>query len=562
MLAKALTNESEDIRYWSVRSLGKIGRPALHNLLEVKKHPNNRMRLFAVYALAEIGSEIVMNPLIECLGDQSWPVRNAASEALHSMGKGAITSLIKAIGSDNDDISFWAQKVLANFGDAAVQSLIDALDDKKDKKDKTWGKKSDEDKDRDYMRKYAIVALGKIGTKASLKPLLEILESEDVDECETVVESLGDIKNPELVERLLEFIASVESESVVTWMAKILTNIGDVGKPVFFKSLRHPSKEVRFWVIKVLGTFTGTDVLRAILFALKDPEPDIRVQAILALDEFDESPLEAVPFLVKMVNDPEFPVRLETYKVLGKIGEEKSINMMIERYIQESEVNRAEIIEAFQQIESSNLMVSLLKSLRVTEVEQIQTAIVGIVERICDSPVKRDLLVKQLDPDEETSAIWGIKILSKFEDESVVNGILNLLSSESENVVTAATVGLVSYLTSGNFVIRDNVSNSLTELGTKIIKPLLSTMDSGDDFMKMNVFQVIENMGEEILPVLEELAGDKGTTYYSSALELYSSLQRSSTISAKKQWKPKPKEDDTKKSDSELEDIMAKMKLK
>ncbi len=545
-LEGVLGNESEDIRYWAVRSLGKIGgTAAMRVLLEVKKHPNNRMRLFAIYALAEIGTDEVIDPLVESLGDPSWPVRNSAGNALNAMGKTSMKPLIKAIGHENDDISFWAQKVLAQFGDKAVQTLIDSLADKSDAN----------------MRKSAIVALGKIGTTASLKPLLEIIESLQVEECEYVVDALADIKNPELVERLLEYTATCKDEQILTWVAKIIINVGEHGKPVFFRFLKHESKEVRYWVAKVLSTLEGKDVLRALLFCLKDAEPEVRCVAIQSLESIGEG-LEVVPFIVKMLEDEDLTVRHEAYKMLGKLGEPGSIEAVVRRYAAEQETDRPNILSIFQQIESSNLMVGLLKALNATSDADLQRAIVQIVEKICDSPLKRDLLVKSLDPDDPTAAIWGIKILSQFDDDFVVDGIVRMLDSKTSMVVHAATIGLANYLTSGNWAIRDKVTAALTQAGTRVVKPLLMATDRKNEFQKMNVYQVIENMGEQILPVLEELAQEKGTAWQGMAIELFTTCQRSSRVQGKK-WTPKPKpaEGET-KTDGELEDIMARMKLK
>lgn len=545
-LEAALSNESEDVRYWSVRAIGKIGgAPAMRVLLEVKKHPNNRMRLFAIYALADIGTDEVIDPLVESLGDPSWPVRNTAGNSLNAMGKTSMKPLIRAIGHENEDISFWAQKVLAQFGDKAVQTLIDSLADKADAN----------------MRKSAIVALGKIGTTASLKPLIEIIESQHVEECETVVDALADIKNPELVERLLDYTAKCTDEQVLNWVAKIIINVGEAGKPVFFKSLRHESKEIRFWVAKVLATLEGQDVLRALLFCLKDVEPEVRIQAIQSLESMGEG-FETVPYLVKMLEDAELTVRHEAYKLLGKLGEPNSVGTLVARFMREEETDRANIVSIFQQVESSNLMVGLLKGLNAATDVELQRAIVQIVEKICDSPLKRDLLVKSLDPDDPTAAIWGIKILSQFEDDSVVEGVIKMLQSGNATVVHAATIGLSNYLQSGNWAIRDKVTAALTATGVKVIKPLLMGTDRKNDFQKMNVFQVIENMGEGILPALGEMTQDKNAPYYHLALELYTSCQRSSRVQGKK-WTPKPKTDDTgERADGELEDIMARMKLK
>jgi hypothetical protein len=206
-------------------------------------------------------------------------------------------------------------------------------------------------------------------------------------------------------------------------------------------------------------------------------------------------------------------------------------------------------------------LVGLLKALNATADADLQRAIVQIVEKICDSPRKRDLLVKSLDPDDPTAAIWGIKILSQFEDDSVVEGVIKMLESKSAMVVHAATIGLANYLTSGNWSIRDKVTVALTQTGPRVVKPLLMATDRKNDFQKMNVFQVIENMGESILPVLEEMTQEKGAAWQGLAIELFTTCQRSSRVQGRS-GRRSPSPPRASRTDGELEDIMARMKLK
>jgi hypothetical protein len=135
-----------------------------------------------------------------------------------------------------------------------------------------------------------------------------------------------------------------------------------------------------------------------------------------------------------------------------------------------------------------------------------------------------------------------------------------MLKCEEEKLIIAATTGLSKYLASGNWVIRDKASDALTLKGTKIIKSLLSGTDKNDDFMKMNVFQVIENMGDAVIPILQEIVDEKDPSNSRLGLELFTSLQKSNRIGSKKREKTgenkKPKKSD------DLEDIMARMKLK
>ncbi|MEZ7893066.1 MAG: HEAT repeat domain-containing protein [Candidatus Wallbacteria bacterium] len=543
-VTKTLSNESEDVRYWAIQSLGMIGGEAMGPLLKLLAHPDKRMRLFAVKALGTLQNSEVIEPLIGALGDKSWPVRVSAADNLERIGEYAIRPLIKAIGSDNTDISFWSQKILQNFGDKAVQTLINSLQDKADK-----------------YRPHTIKALGRIGTKNSIKPLLEIISAGIIEECEVILESLSDIKNGQLIEYLLETVATTDDGNVVTWVSQILSTVKDAGKTVYFKALKHENISVRIQACKLLASYEGDDILKALWFAMQDKVLEVRIQAIKSVGEIGQG-LNVIPYLLKLIKDQEILVRLEVYKLLAKIGAPASMMPLLEAYQQETPENQVRVMNSFKEIESTNFMISTLSILDSVD-EQMRPLILKIVGHVCDSPLKRDMLIKNFETSTPQTVYWIIQVLSKFDDEQIPEALIKLL--EREDVFECSVQALSKYLTtdgSRNFVVREKVNNALTKAGIKVIKPLLNCVDKTDEFMKMNAFQIIENMGEQIQEILKEVAADKSNQGYTLAVELLGSITRSARAGGVTQkWTPKLK-DAGPKTDDQIEREMAKAKIK
>ncbi|MCA9422571.1 MAG: HEAT repeat domain-containing protein, partial [Nitrospira sp.] len=193
--------------------------------IDLLNDPEWVVRREAVITLGEMGDERCVEPLVRCLRDGDWQVRDAAVEAIAMIGSPAVDlllryirdydarkSVIKALGKINDervldplismlhndefkDDATWA---LAELGQPAVGRLLECL------------KNQDE-----VIRKQAILALGEIKDSSSVDLLIERLQDPDWFirlSSAAALEKIGDprgreaikplIKDPDLVVRL------------------------------------------------------------------------------------------------------------------------------------------------------------------------------------------------------------------------------------------------------------------------------------------------------------------------------------------------------------------------
>jgi len=143
----------------------------------------------AVITLGEMGDERCIEPLVRCLRSDEWRIRDAAVEALANIGSPAVEMVIrylrdwdarkdaiKTLGKINDErvldplISMLridefkddATNALAELGQPAVERLTECLNDKEE-----------------FVRKQAILALGRIKDPAAVDSLIEKLKDED-----------------------------------------------------------------------------------------------------------------------------------------------------------------------------------------------------------------------------------------------------------------------------------------------------------------------------------------------------------------------------------------------
>jgi len=156
----------------AIESLVEIGEPAVEPLIQALKDEDSFVREGAAEALGKIGDKRAVEPLIHALNDEDWQVRWEAAEALDELGYEPKNDTEKAyylIARKN-----WDE--LVKMGEPAVEPLIQAL------------------KDEDiFVREAAVEALGKIGDKRAVEPLIHVLDYARVrqDKVVTALEKIG-----------------------------------------------------------------------------------------------------------------------------------------------------------------------------------------------------------------------------------------------------------------------------------------------------------------------------------------------------------------------------------
>jgi HEAT repeat protein len=211
-LIRALQDESSWVRQKAVKSIAKIaGDNAINQLIEILKDRDSDVRKNACIALGFIHREEAIEPLIVALQDPSTRVRASAASALGKINsKLAVPQLTIALQDPSDLV----QRIVANTlgkiqSDLAIESLTDNLRQryfqsvikKKQQQQRVISRNTEESSDRfinelavdnelNYISKLinnlhyqyrkdqlrTVKILGKIGTKATIEPLLIFLD--------------------------------------------------------------------------------------------------------------------------------------------------------------------------------------------------------------------------------------------------------------------------------------------------------------------------------------------------------------------------------------------------
>ncbi|HIE28284.1 TPA: hypothetical protein EYP66_13450 [Candidatus Poribacteria bacterium] len=312
-LAKALRNESEEVRLNIVEVLKEIGQPAVPALTEALSDESEKVREKAADAIGDIGekAQAAVPALIEMLNDVSEEVRVEAADALGDMrasSQEAISALIKALSDESKDLRRIAAEALGNIGEPAkdaVPALMEVLND-----------------ESEAVRRKAIEALGDISAaaKSAVPALMEILNDESKSLRRKAIEALGEIGTPAApaVPALIKALNS-KSDDIQEEASKALGKIGEPAIPELEKALRYGSKSLRRQIANLLGDI-GEPAVPLLIEMLNDTSESMRREAADELGDIGELAAPAVPALMKALSDESERVRREATDALEDIG--------------------------------------------------------------------------------------------------------------------------------------------------------------------------------------------------------------------------------------------------
>ena len=179
-LIACLRDENTWVGQRAAKALGKLGdKRAVDALIACLEDRGSYSHREAAESLGKLGDKRAVEPLIACLNDNNSFVRREAAEALGKLGDARVAELLLPCLEDREDLGVCecAMKAIIKLGESrrAVEPLIARLGDR----------------DNQFARRFAAEALGKVGDKRSLVPLIASLKDNDGDTREKAAEALG-----------------------------------------------------------------------------------------------------------------------------------------------------------------------------------------------------------------------------------------------------------------------------------------------------------------------------------------------------------------------------------
>ncbi|MFO7792765.1 MAG: HEAT repeat domain-containing protein [Candidatus Saliniplasma sp.] len=268
----------------SAKALGILGdRLALGPLLRsLDDEDEEAVRSNVILAIGHIDSERGIEPLIECLKDDSWVIRHDAAIALGHIGN-----------------------------EEAVKALDELLEKEEDIE----------------IKQKAVESLGEIGGEKAHDILMEHLDDISVEE--EVIKALVKIDGDEILPHLAQKIKDGE-KSVREAAVQGLASIGDEDScELLVESLKDESWRIREEAAKALGELNYKDAEPKLAEALDDSNQYVVEAALESLGKIGDD--ETIEVIKRKLDSEKPEIRSSAVKALGETGTEHSTEVLLDR---------------------------------------------------------------------------------------------------------------------------------------------------------------------------------------------------------------------------------------
>jgi len=290
------TSYPDELRIKAAWALGEIKAHA-GPLAEHLRDPNPFVSLEMALALCKMDDPRGDSVILASLVSEEEGVVKRAKEGLREAGYHATRPLLLAFeGPWPEKVRKQAKEVLNGL----VEDLIAAL-----------GSSNRE------QRRRAAEALGEIGDRRAIPPLVEKLEDSDRSVRMAAATALSKIGDKRGITYLFEALGS-RDEVVRLRALRALVEAGGAVVPNLRRGLRDPNPLVRCGAAKVLGENMVKEAVPDLIEALQDSEATVRINAAVALGKIGAS--EALAALRKLAEDPDTAVAYYAKWAIGRIG--------------------------------------------------------------------------------------------------------------------------------------------------------------------------------------------------------------------------------------------------
>ena len=434
--------KDEDIRFWTIKTLGKLGPKAQRFLLEALRSGDKQTRYVIAAALGESGDKRVIRVLIESLADPDWTIRKSSTMALAEIGDNAIDLMFEYLRGPNEEIRDGCLRALVKAGNESLQRLFDEVI-KMDENHRYLVRKSMvkigarvvEPMMRLFklnnpeIRVFAASTLGEIGNPRAVPVLVSGLSDEDWNVRRSCAYALTEI-GERGVDKIAEALKS-PNDDVRYWVTRILESIGEPGVPYLVNALKDSNKEIRYFSAKALGSAFDTSITKHLILALADEVWSVRKAAAESLCKLENLPIDEVMRFLSSDNED---IRYWVSHVIKEVGH---------KYVHK-------IIEAMRRGDA--------------ELRLFACQAAGMIE---NEPELIDALIVSLKDDSEWVRIYSAISLGKSGDERSI-------------------VPLIRCFSDRNTEVHRNVVQSFKKMGETVRKELINCIESDDPDLRKN----------------------------------------------------------------------------
>lgn len=312
-------------------------------------HGDVIQRRNSAFVLGALRSKEAFPALLDLLKDEEPEVRAASAWALGRIG---LKEAIPALASYADDLEGEVRKMVAKSlgelkGEDAYRSLLPLLNDKESE-----------------VRAMAARGMGEVKIRKGEDHLIPLLNDSDPSVCFEAIQALAELRSKKGAPFLLKRIQEDSSESIRAHAAWALGRIGDpeIVERLVQYLVQHPGSSAAYYGIRALKNFGMVkEVLETIKPCLESKDPLMRYGAVRLLGELKWG--EGTFFLESLIEDPVIHVREAVALSLGKIGGPFVPDILLRLLSDSVPVVRFQVLEAFDMIRNPKTIPYLISAL-------------------------------------------------------------------------------------------------------------------------------------------------------------------------------------------------------
>jgi HEAT repeat protein len=294
-------------------ALASLGESAIPHLAPALRHPDARIRVLAVHALAKMRVARAVDPLVGLLADPSWEVRQETVEALGDLrARGAVRPLLEQYARDPDpQVRYACLTSLGRIGAREASPLLVRETGSEDLYTRMWAMdglcaardpeapasmlRMLEDPDVRVRRQVLRSCGTTIRTDATRRKLLHVtLDDPDFESSYVAREALvadyraeGDAEGKKLIEEEARRARKSGEPTRARRGTFLLGNIGDTSAyDGLVVALHDGSPLMRHHAAHLLGEIRDPRAVKPLIAALRDAESLVRLTAMLSLQRY------------------------------------------------------------------------------------------------------------------------------------------------------------------------------------------------------------------------------------------------------------------------------------
>ncbi len=466
LLLQHLSTEDENLRFQIIKIIGSIGGLALAPIIKILETGNKQERLFLLGVLQKIAPHPqLIDVLIKLLDDANWPVRNAAAHCLVNYGEASVTSIVRALNDNSDDIQFWSRKALVMIGPKAVITLKNILEENTDP----------------GLIPHIVSALLSMNHPEAVPAVTKFLETSDEYRIESVMSSVPSITSKDVVNTVLNLLTHPE-EKVCRWLAHLLKKAdAQALRRTVFLGFSHSNDMVRFYVAEAVSGWTSLT------------ENDIKV---ISRQLQVEKSLKNLRAMVVILARHPYPSAI------------KSLLEYLEASQPTTMLDLMMVIAAQKKPEYLKMLDHLLNKrsevITLDDVDRVGKILGHVYQNHPEG------LVQGLTSPSKAYRLCCIIALDSIDDRRIAFSIMEtLLPNEEVDVIHRAVKTLARYFFHDDFRLKGAITDFFLSLGTMITKPLSEYIEElENEIDRKSLVDMIESVGGTVDPELLRPKGE------------------------------------------------------